>query len=126
MLAGGLEIGGRAVDDLGLRLEECDETVEGVARAYRSFAHESPESFRLIISLGAEVEALERASAPVLRVAARALGEAEAFDAARFLVAWATGFVTMELAGAFRLGGEVEQAFEFGLARISGLLSSPR
>jgi hypothetical protein len=34
------------------------------------------------------------------------------------IVAWANGFITMELAGAFRLGGDVQQAWEFGLDRI--------
>jgi hypothetical protein len=34
------------------------------------------------------------------------------------IVAWAHGFITMELAGAFRLGGDVDQAWDFGLDRI--------
>ena len=33
-------------------------------------------------------------------------------------MAWAHGFIVMELAGAFRLGGDVEQAWDFGLDRI--------
>ena len=42
----------------------------------------------------------------------------DALPAARTIVAWTHGFISMELAGAFRLGGDVEQAWEFGLDRI--------
>ena len=30
-------------------------------------------------------------------------------------MAWANGFVTMELAGAFQLGGDVDEAWDFAL-----------
>ena len=39
-------------------------------------------------------------------------------DAARTLVAFTHGFVMMEQSGAFRLGGDLDSAFEFGLARL--------
>lgn len=118
-------VAAEAVDALGERLAATDGTLAGVARGYRAFAHERPESFRLILTAGADVEALERASAPVLRVAAQVVGDGEALEVARFLTSWATGFITMELAGAFRLGGDVEQAFEHGLRRLETLLTPP-
>jgi hypothetical protein len=31
------------------------------------------------------------------------------------VVAWANGFVTMELAGAFQLGGDVDEAWDYAL-----------
>jgi hypothetical protein len=31
------------------------------------------------------------------------------------LTSWLHGFVSMELAGAFRLGGDIDAAFDFGL-----------
>lgn len=59
---------------------------------------------------------------PVLRVATELAGPDHALDAARTVTAWASGFLRMELAGAFQLGGNVTQAFEFGLQTlISGL-----
>ena len=41
------------------------------------------------------------------------------------MVAWAHGFIMMELAGAFRLGGDVEQAWDFGLDRILVAVAEP-
>jgi hypothetical protein len=51
------------------------------------------------------------------------VGDADALMAARMLVAWAQGFVSMELAGAFRLGGDVDAAFDYGLERLTASLS---
>ena len=59
-----------------------------------------------------------RSSATFLRVVAELADPAHALSAARTIVAWAHGFITMELAGAFRHGGDVEQAWDFGLDRI--------
>lgn len=111
-----------AVDDLADRLEANGADLTAAARAYRAFAHEHPEALRLIFTDSAPVQALERASAPVLRAAAALVGDPEALNAARLFTAWATGFLQMELAGAFRLGGDVDEAFEYGLRRlISGM-----
>ena len=74
-------------------------------------------------AVSGSAHALQRASEPVLRAAGEAVGPDEALDAARLLTAWATGFVSMELAGAFRLGGDVDQAFEFGLTRLERALT---
>lgn len=90
----------------------------GLARAYRTFARERPETFRLLVSSRLDAEAAARASAPVLDAAAAAVGPEHALDAARLLTAWATGFATMELAGAFGLGGDLDGAFDYGLERI--------
>jgi hypothetical protein len=42
------------------------------------------------------------------------------------VVAWAHGFVSMELAGAFRLGGDVDDAFAFGVDRLASALAIRR
>ena len=47
-----------------------------------------------------------------------------ALDAARTVTAWATGFIGMELAGAFRLGGDIDRAYEFGITRLAAALAS--
>ena len=50
-----------------------------------------------------------------------------ALEAGRTVVAWAHGFVSMELAGMFRLGGDLDAAYTTGieliLAGISGVAS---
>lgn len=107
---------GESGDEPGVRLGR-------MARAGREFAHERPIGFRLVFASGAEprlqTDALEAAVAPMLRVTTDLAGEAHALDAARTFTAWFTGFVSMELAGAFRLGGDVERAFEFGLEQLT-------
>ncbi len=48
----------------------------------------------------------------------RLAGPSEALEGARTFVAWAHGFVSMELAGAFRLGGDLDAAYAFGIESI--------
>jgi AcrR family transcriptional regulator len=120
-----------AIDELGSRLagtasgtgtgtdtDKAGTDLTSLAEVYRAFAHEHPESFRLMFTASAPVDALHRASEPVLRAAAALVGEADALDAARLFTAWATGFLQMELSGAFRLGGDVGRAFDYGLRRL--------
>lgn len=103
---------------LTARLAAAEQTVPGLAGAFRAFAHEQPAAFRLVMSPVADPEVLAVASEPVLRVAAARAGERDALPAARLLTAWVVGFLTMELAGAFRLGGDLEDAFAYGLERL--------
>lgn len=113
------------LDDLGRRLAASDGALSGLARVYRTFAQAHPEGFRLMYAIEGSADALQRASEPVLRAAADAVGADHALEAARLLTAWATGFLTMELAGAFCLGGDIDEAFEYGLSRIeAGLRDS--
>ncbi len=60
---------------------------------------------------------------PVLRAAAEVAGPEHALEAARTFTAWAHGFITMELAGAFNLGGDVDAAFDYGVERLSRALA---
>jgi hypothetical protein len=64
---------------------------------------------------GVSPEARERPVEAVRRVAAALAGAEHELPAARMVVAWANGFVTMELAGAFQLGGDVDEAWDYAL-----------
>lgn len=106
------------VNELAERLEAADPDLESLALAYRAYAQSTPEGFRLIFTSAAPLESLDRAATPVIRAASAVVGDAEALDAARLFTAWATGFLQMELAGAFRLGGDVDRAFQYGVHGI--------
>lgn len=106
------------LDDLTGRLAASDRSLEGLARTYRAFAHSRPEGFRLMFASVVPQDALDRAGAAIVAAAAVLAGEEHGLDAARLLTAWATGFVQMELSGAFRLGGDVDAAFEYGLSAL--------
>lgn len=109
-----------SIDALTARLDAIGDDLTALARTYRSFAQERPEGFRIMFTAASPHDALERASAPILRAASTRVGEADALDAARLFTAWATGFLQMELSGAFRLGGDVDRAFEYGLTHLVG------
>ena len=116
-----------AVDDLAERLRDAQGTLAALARAYRAFAAENPEAFALILGSRASVDRLADAAAPVLAAVAALVGESDALAGARLMTAWMTGFIAMERAGAFRLGGDVETAFSWGLDRLeSALRGRPR
>lgn len=111
------------IDDLTARLDRAADTTAGgdltdLARVYRAYAHQFPESFRLMFTAAAPHAALQRSSAPIIRAASDLVGDDDALDAARLFTAWATGFLQMELSGAFRLGGDVDRAFDYGLSRL--------
>jgi AcrR family transcriptional regulator len=108
----------RSIDDLAAKLESAGTDLAELARTYRSFTHGNPEAFRLMFTASAPRDALDRAAAPVVRATTLLVGEQDALDAARLFTAWTTGFLQMELAGAFRLGGDVDHAFDYGLRRI--------
>ncbi|MFF1539067.1 TetR/AcrR family transcriptional regulator [Microbacterium sp. NPDC058269] len=108
-----------SIDALTARLESAGDDIAALAYAYRRFAHEHPEGFRIMFSIAAPHDALERSAAPLIRAATSLVGEDDALDAARLFTAWATGFLQMELSGAFRLGGDVDRAFEYGVRRLT-------
>lgn len=106
------------LDDLTARLEASDGSLEGLARAYRAFARERPEGFRLVFTSAPRPDALERSAAAIMESVRPFVDDDHTLEAARLVTAWATGFVQMELAGAFRLGGDLDEAFAFGLATL--------
>lgn len=115
-------VGGAAADDLTKRLDAASGSLEEMLGAFRRFGRERPEAFRLLFTSTVDPDKLAATSAPVLRATTAAVGAGHALDAARLLTAWATGFVTMQLAGAFRLGGDLDEAYAYGVAHLVGSL----
>ncbi|WEK60848.1 MAG: WHG domain-containing protein [Candidatus Microbacterium colombiense] len=107
-----------SIDALTAQLERAGDDLTALASAYRDFAHAHPEGFRIMFTAASPHEALERSAAPLIRAAAARVGDEDALDAARLFTAWATGFLQMELSGAFRLGGDVDRAFDYGLRQL--------
>jgi AcrR family transcriptional regulator len=98
--------------------------LRAIAGTFRAWALAHPEAYHLLFDRRPEGERVDpevnaRSSAALLRTAAALGGQEHALEAARTAVAWANGFVGMELAGAFRLGGDVESAFEYGVVRLT-------
>jgi len=88
---------------------------------YRAFARANPAAYALLNSPEAvpgSTARAERSSVTLMRVVTQLVGPHDALPAARTIVAWANGFIMMQLADAFRLGGDVEQAWEFGMDRV--------
>ena len=118
------------VDDLARELRRATdgiddprEQLKSAASALRSFAHRRPNCYELIFGLAREESELTRtargrAVAPVLSACSALVGDERALDAARLVTAWANGFITMELAESFQMGGNVDHSWAWGLERI--------
>lgn len=111
-----------AGNDAGARLG-------ALANAFRRYALVHPGAYGLLFArlpedARVDPELNARASAALLRTAGELAGPAHALEAARTVVAWAHGFVSMELAGAFRLGGDVDRAFSYGVERLARIIES--
>jgi AcrR family transcriptional regulator len=123
-----------ALRELGASMEAAADTgdaatdLRALATEFRAFAHARPNLFGLLfVSVtdrsAPDADLLARASSPVLRTAERLAGPDDALPAARTITAWAVGFVQMELAGAFQLGGDVQEAFDYGIGRLAVALA---
>jgi AcrR family transcriptional regulator len=104
--------------------------LRALAQAFRAFARANPEGYRLLFARLPDGSPLDpdttaRASAAILRTAAALAGGDHSLEAARTVVAWALGFLSMELADAFRLGGDVDRAYAFGIDRLTAAIAAP-
>jgi AcrR family transcriptional regulator len=118
---------------LAAELAGAAETSPGAAKrmafAYRSFAKRNLRAYAMLFSSALSereaVAASQKAAKPVLDVLRTMLANPEdALPAARAVTAFCHGFVSMELAGAFRLGGGIEEAFAEGVEIVlAGVLS---
>jgi AcrR family transcriptional regulator len=106
------------------------ERVRTMAIAYRNFALKHPRLYALLFSPeeradAATQEARVSAAMPALEALRELTGEHDALSAARTLTAFLHGYVTMVSAGAFRLGGDVDVAFTYGLDRLIAGVAAP-
>ena len=119
-------IASATLDDLNRELQPRGQDrdpaagLRAVASAFRAFAHRRPREYELLFAaLPADARAPanqnELASAPVIGLASRLVGDDRALNAARTMTAFVHGFISMELSGTFRLGGDVDGAFQYGL-----------
>jgi AcrR family transcriptional regulator len=99
-----------------------DRALVAMGRAYRAFAKKSPGVYALLFAQRNEAPDLvglrARAVEPVIASLRRHAPAAPPLESARMLTAFLHGFVSMENAGAFKLGGNVGQAFAFGLETL--------
>jgi AcrR family transcriptional regulator len=110
-----------AATDAAADSDDPAANLRALMAAYRRFAHANPIAYTLMNAPQAVSGATarsERSSATLLRLVTELAGPRHVLPAARTIVAWANGFITMELAGAFRLGGDIEQAWNFGLDQV--------
>ncbi|HEY6608421.1 MAG TPA: TetR/AcrR family transcriptional regulator [Candidatus Limnocylindria bacterium] len=123
------DAGAHLADEVGGAIGSGDHRrdLEALARAFRQFAHRHPSAYGLLF---ANLPDDWRPSQTTLAPATDALfatvvglaGPDRALEGSRMVAAWAHGFITMELAGAFRLGGDVDDAFSYGIDRLASAL----
>ena len=91
-----------------------------VAANVRAPLHEPAPGF------AASPEQNALAVAPLLALTERLVGPEQALEAARLVTAFAHGFISMELSGAFRLGGDLDEAYRYGVDVLIGALAARR
>ncbi|MGC4116822.1 MAG: TetR/AcrR family transcriptional regulator [Myxococcales bacterium] len=96
--------------------------LEAVARAQRDFARRQPHLYALVFDAHVRLERSpkdqQQLEALFALLAEWMGGGEEVLEGARLLTAFVHGFASMERAGAFQLGGDVDRAFDFGLKRV--------
>lgn len=115
--------------DGATRAADPRQNLRAMAEAHRAFARSHPRAYGLLFAglpddWRVDPELNARVSAVVIRVTAALAGDRHGLEAARTVVAWAHGFVTMELADGFRLGPDVDGAFAYGVDRISAAIDA--
>lgn len=98
--------------------------IRAMANAYRRFAKDAPNRYRVIYSGNAFVDPEIRAAclfaAQPLFEALRAGGvpEERVLPVSRTMAPFLHGFVLMEIGSAFNLGGDVDEAFALGVETV--------
>ncbi|GAA2749339.1 TetR/AcrR family transcriptional regulator [Amnibacterium kyonggiense] len=128
---------GAAVADLDARSgaargpEDARRSITAQVEGLRRFARERPRAWALVMGIAPDgpqptTESAEASVRSLLEAVAELTGPEHALDGARLVVAWANGFIAMELAGAHRLGGDLDGAWRWGLDRMVDALGSDR
>jgi AcrR family transcriptional regulator len=107
--------------------KDLEDDLRAMMVAYRTFAHQHPTLYPLLYShlaseMQPDVKVSATAAAPLLHAIERWVNQEQSLSAARIVVAFTHGFVSMELAGVFRLGGNIEDAFELGVKSLVKVL----
>jgi AcrR family transcriptional regulator len=94
-----------------------------MGHAYRRFAKNHPRLYEMLFSRSAPRgkdadRARAEAAKPLLDRVAHLVGPERALASARVVTSFVHGFVSMENAGAFRLGEGVDDAYELGLEML--------
>jgi AcrR family transcriptional regulator len=118
-------VGASVLEELRMELEpadglEPDDALRVVATSFRTYALRHPHAYELVFmrlpsDSRPDPGLVGAAAAPLLELTERLVGPERALGAARLVTAFATGFVSMELSRAFRLGGDVDEAYRYGV-----------
>lgn len=105
------------------RAADPRDDLRAIARRYRTFVRANPAGYALLFArlgpdLAPDDPALAALGLPIVEAVARLVGEDGALESARTIVAWAHGFTSLELAGGFRLGGDLDAAYTKGIELI--------
>jgi AcrR family transcriptional regulator len=115
-------------DDLSLAMSQATASddpradLRAAAIAYRAFVLRNPNGYRLLFTdmgdANPDASTMAALGRPVVEAMTRLSGRSDELEGARTFVAWAHGFVSMELSGAFRLGGDLDAAYAYGIEAI--------
>ncbi len=105
--------------------------LRALAEAFRTFwrrfpgvhdvwFRQQPDSWR------ADPELARRVNDAMLRTCEALVGPEQRLDASRTIVAFVNGYMSMELGRAFRMGGDPESAWEFGITRLVEAIANER
>lgn len=99
------------------------DALRAIAHRYRTFVRANPAGYGLLFTrLGPaalpDEATLAALGEPIVALTMRLVGDADALPAARTFVAWAHGFTSLEQAGGFRMGGDIDAAYASGIELI--------
>ncbi|MEW6223599.1 MAG: WHG domain-containing protein [Chloroflexota bacterium] len=129
LIAGDIERELGAAMDLAATTGDPRGDLRAIAHGFRAYALAHPGAYALLFARLPDAWRLDpdpgtRTFESLFRTVAALSGPQHVLEAARTVVAWASGFVGMELAGAFRLGGDVDAAFAYGVERIADAIGA--